>query len=168
MRDFEDEAFFGRRGGFGGPFRAGRGMMEPAILGVLLERPMHGYEIMKTLEEHSHGVWRPSPGSVYPTLQLLEEKGHVTSKEEAGKKVYSITKEGQKLAEATAEQRAHWRGRFAKREEVSSDMRHLFGSAMRMMRQISLTGNDQQKKALDTAIHEFYNKLSTIYRGDAS
>ena len=55
---------------------------------------MHGYEVMKALEKESGGYYRPSPGSVYPTLQMLEDEGYVTAEEGDGKKVYSITEEG--------------------------------------------------------------------------
>ena len=55
---------------------------------------MHGYEVMKVLEKESGGYYRPSPGSVYPTLQMLEDEGYVTAEEGDGKKVYSITEEG--------------------------------------------------------------------------
>lgn len=65
---------FGDRQNARKAFRAGRGMMEPAILAALSERPMHGYEIISYLEKRSQGYWRPSPGSVHPTLQPLEKK----------------------------------------------------------------------------------------------
>ncbi len=80
---------------------ARRGDIAPIILGVLAERPMHGYEIIRELENRTHGMWRPSPGSVYPTLQLLEEQDLVTGQDKTGKRIYSITDAGQKLAETT-------------------------------------------------------------------
>lgn len=88
--------------GHGGPFGSGgeggrffgRGDVKFALLELLRERPMHGYEMMKALEEKSGGFYRPSPGSVYPTLQMLEDGGLVTSNEVEGKKVYSITDAG--------------------------------------------------------------------------
>jgi DNA-binding PadR family transcriptional regulator len=55
---------------------------------------MHGYEVMQALEDESCGCYRASPGSVYPTLQMLEDEGYVRSREESGKKVYQITDEG--------------------------------------------------------------------------
>jgi DNA-binding PadR family transcriptional regulator len=55
---------------------------------------MHGYDLIRELEERSGGMWRPSPGSVYPTLQLLEDEGLVTGREQDGKRVYSITDAG--------------------------------------------------------------------------
>ena len=71
-----------------------RGDLKFVILRLISERPMHGYEVMKALEEESKGYYRPSPGSVYPTLQMLEDEGYVTVDEQDGKKIYTITDEG--------------------------------------------------------------------------
>jgi DNA-binding PadR family transcriptional regulator len=68
--------------------------MKYVILKLLREKPMHGYEVMKALEEHTSGCYKPSPGTVYPTLQWLEDEGLVTGREVEGKKVYEITDEG--------------------------------------------------------------------------
>jgi DNA-binding PadR family transcriptional regulator len=70
------------------------GDMKYVILKLLREKPMHGYEVMKALEEHTSGCYRPSPGTVYPTLQWLEDEGLVAGKEVEGKKVYEITDAG--------------------------------------------------------------------------
>jgi DNA-binding PadR family transcriptional regulator len=75
----------------------GRGDMKFVLLELLRERPMHGYEMMKALEERSGGFYTPSPGSIYPTLQMLEDRGYVSVKDVEGKKVYSITDAGQEL-----------------------------------------------------------------------
>ncbi len=75
----------------------GRGDMKYVLLELLQERPMHGYEMIKALEEKSSGFYSPSPGSVYPTLQMLEDRGFVTVQEVEGKKVYSITDAGRAL-----------------------------------------------------------------------
>ena len=71
-----------------------RGDLKFVILRLISKRPMHGYEVMKALEEESKGYYRPSPGSVYPTLQMLEDEGYVTVEEADGKKIYSITEDG--------------------------------------------------------------------------
>jgi DNA-binding PadR family transcriptional regulator len=71
--------------------------MKYALLWLLQERPMHGYEMIKALEERSGGFYSPSPGSIYPTLQMLEEGGFVTGSEIEGKKVYTITDTGRAL-----------------------------------------------------------------------
>jgi DNA-binding PadR family transcriptional regulator len=83
-----------------GPFgRARRGMIRAAVLTVLADEPMHGYQIMQQLEERSGGFWRPSAGSVYPTLQLLEDQGLVKSEEVEGKRVFALTDAGKTEAE---------------------------------------------------------------------
>ncbi|MGH7480561.1 MAG: helix-turn-helix transcriptional regulator [Longimicrobiales bacterium] len=71
-----------------------RGDLKYMILGLLEEKPMHGYEVMQRLEQESGGFWTASPGSVYPVLQMLEDQGHVASEQIDGKRVYRITDEG--------------------------------------------------------------------------
>ena len=99
--------YFGRRGR---PFdRMGEGLMGPGmraakmlasgdlrliILALLSEKPRHGYEIIKAIEEHSSGVYSPSPGMVYPALTYLEELGHAASESEGTRKLYRITDAG--------------------------------------------------------------------------
>jgi DNA-binding PadR family transcriptional regulator len=83
---------FGR--GFGRGQRARRGDIRSAVLVLLSEQPMHGYQIIQELGTRSGGAWRPSPGSVYPALQLLEDEGLVTAVEDAGKRVFQLTDAG--------------------------------------------------------------------------
>ena len=71
-----------------------RGDLKFVILRLISKRPMHGYEVMKALEEESKGYYRPSPGSVYPTLQMLDDEGYLTVEEREGKKIYTITDDG--------------------------------------------------------------------------
>ncbi len=86
-------AFGSGRRGFG--FRIfDRGDLKYVILRLLSKKPMHGYEVMRALEEESGGCYSASPGSVYPTLQMLEDQGYVVCEEQEGKKVYTITEEG--------------------------------------------------------------------------
>ena len=87
IEDLPDE-FVHRRG------RMRRGDIRTALLAALAEAPGHGYEVIQTLEAKTNGAWRPSPGSVYPTLQLLEDEGLVRSVERDGKRVYEITDAG--------------------------------------------------------------------------
>ncbi len=74
-----------------------KGDLKYIILNLVKDKPNHGYEIMRALEESLHGFYTPSAGSVYPTLQMLEDMGYVASLERDGKKVYSITEEGKKF-----------------------------------------------------------------------
>lgn len=76
-----------------------RGDLKYMILRLLGDRPMHGYEVMRALEEGSGGCYTASPGSVYPTLQMLEDQGYVASAEEEGKRVYRITDAGRAFLE---------------------------------------------------------------------
>lgn len=71
-----------------------RGDIRLAVLAVLAEEPRHGYDVIRALEERTGGAWRPSPGSVYPTLQFLEDEGLARSVETDGKRVYELTDEG--------------------------------------------------------------------------
>ena len=85
--------------GFGRPMGPKRrvvrkGELKYLLLELLADEPMHGYEIIRRLEEESKGMYSPSPGSVYPTLQMLEDQGYVVSEELDGKRVYRITEEG--------------------------------------------------------------------------
>ena len=85
---------------------------------------MHGYEMIQELEERTGGRWRPSAGSIYPTLQLLEDEGLVTAEEVEGRKVYSLTDDGKKEAPARTEEARPWEEgdedspRFAVRQEI--------------------------------------------------
>ncbi|GMR13691.1 MAG: hypothetical protein BMS9Abin29_1904 [Gemmatimonadota bacterium] len=80
-----------------------RGDLKFVILRVLSDTPMHGYEVMKALEKESGGYYSPSPGSVYPTLQMLEDEGYLDAKEKDGKKVYNVTDSGKEYLEENAD-----------------------------------------------------------------
>lgn len=83
--------------------RMRRGEIRIALLAVLTEGPGHGYDLIGRLEAKTRGVWRPSPGSVYPTLQLLEDEGVVRSEQREGKRVYELTDAGREEAAARTE-----------------------------------------------------------------
>lgn len=76
-----------------------KGDLKYVILDLIAEKPSHGYEVIQALEEKSRGLYSPSPGSVYPTLQLLEDLGYVSVAQRDGRKVYSVTDEGRKFLE---------------------------------------------------------------------
>jgi DNA-binding PadR family transcriptional regulator len=80
-----------------------KGDLKYVILDLLKDKPAHGYEIIRALEDRFHGFYTPSAGSVYPTLQLLEDMGYVKAAEQDGKKVYTITDEGKKFLEERGE-----------------------------------------------------------------
>ena len=85
----------GPRGGRGGRGGRNRGDVRTAILVLLAEQPRHGYDLIRGMEEKSGGIWKPSPGSIYPTLQVLEDEGLITFASVDGRKVASLTPEGE-------------------------------------------------------------------------
>ena len=89
-----------------------KGDLKYVILESLKGKPAHGYEIIRALEERFHGFYSPSAGSVYPTLQLLEDMGYVKPAEQDGKKVYTITEEGLKFLEDREDTVTRIRGRM--------------------------------------------------------
>jgi DNA-binding PadR family transcriptional regulator len=123
---------FGGPGGPGGPgpfgrgSRARRGDVRTALLTLLAEEPRNGYQLMQEIERRSEGVWRPSPGSVYPALQQLEDEGLVRAEETDGRKLFHLTEDGRAAAEASAGEGAPW---DAASDSVDSDVWELFGVA---------------------------------------
>ncbi|WP_336322489.1 PadR family transcriptional regulator [Streptomyces lavendofoliae] len=140
----------------GGPFgggrgrggRARRGDVRASILALLKDRPMHGYEMIQEIAERSGGAWRPSPGSVYPTLQLLEDEGLITSRSEGGKKLFTLTDAGRTAAETVADAPWEGAGSGADREALHEVRQAGFG-LLEAFGQVWKTGDaDQRQKAL--------------------
>jgi DNA-binding PadR family transcriptional regulator len=101
-RPGRDFGFFASLFGEPGP-RAERGGVKYLVLDAVADAPRHGYEIMQVIEERSKGSYRPSPGVIYPTLQLLDETGLVRGSEKEGRKIYEITEAGRRELEANRE-----------------------------------------------------------------
>jgi DNA-binding PadR family transcriptional regulator len=142
--------------------QAKRGDMSPILLRVLNDKPMHGYEIIRELEKKSHGFWRPSPGSVYPTLQLLEEQELVTSHDEAGKKIYTVTDAGREEAKK-AEEKGPWEWHKGRPEmEHMMELRVLIAGSIGAMKQIMRHGNEEQRKRAMMVLGEAKTKLEAI------
>src|ERR687897_1351037 len=121
--------------GFGGRRRGrrGRGDVRAAILALLAERPMHGYEMISELETRTGGVWRPSPGSIYPTLQLLEDEGLIVSEESEGRRRFTLTEAGRAAAESTEHP---WRGLDESRVSEAQAFREAGFGIMQALRQV--------------------------------
>ena len=156
----------GGRGPHGhGRGRGGRGgrrvNVRTAVLALLLERPMHGYEMIQELESRTGGVWRPSPGSIYPTLQMLEDEGLIVSEESGGRRRFSLTAAGRAEAEGGTEP-PPWE-EFSD-ESVSSwhDIRDATFGAMNALRQVMMTGTDEQRQRAVEVIAETKRKLYAI------
>ncbi len=159
---------FGGHGGHGGRRggRARRGDVRASLLALLRERPMHGYEMITEIGERTGGVWRPSPGSVYPTLQLLEEEGLVSATEQAGKKLFELTEQGR--AEAEQGSGSPWdeagrRGDWEAVQEVGAAL----AAVDHAVRQVMMTGTEEQRAKGLAVLAEAKKKLYLILAEEA-
>ena len=152
----------GRRGRRGGPGRrARRGDVRAAAIALLTERPMHGYEMIRELEERTDGVWRPSPGAVYPALQLLEDQGLVTADAEAGKRLFSLTDSGRDEA-AKLGDRKPWDDLTAGIDPSQFKLRDALGPIAIAARQVAIDGTPAQQTAAAEVLAETRRKLYSI------
>jgi DNA-binding PadR family transcriptional regulator len=139
--------------GFGGPMfgrgpKVGRGDVRAAILALLAEEPMHGYQIITELTDRSGGVWQPSPGSVYPTLSALEDQGLVTADKPEGKRVFQLTPEGRAEAEAAGDGPAPWDNVANSADRSLVDLRLLMVQVMKATKQVAEAGAIRQVQAV--------------------
>ena len=138
-----------------------KGDLKYVILDLLKDKPSHGYEIIRALEERFHGFYSPSAGSIYPTLQLLEDMGYVKSSESDGKKTYTITDEGRKfltervdtMDKIKAHMRTFWKG--SNREEFRDTMREVQAMVRLMVKNFNRMDPDKLTK-----IREIIKKAS--------
>lgn len=129
-----------------------RGDVRAAVLALLAERPMHGYEVIREIEERSGGRWRPSPGSVYPTLQLLADEGLVTGDESGGRRLFTLTETGTaEAAKHTAN--APWAQHGDDPEwDAVRQMRAELGQLGMAVKQVIAVGTEAQRAEILTAI----------------
>ncbi|MEZ5126365.1 MAG: PadR family transcriptional regulator [Thermoleophilia bacterium] len=147
--------------GFGHLGRARRGMIKAAVLSALSDGPMHGYQVMQHVEELSGGAWRPSPGSVYPTLQEFEDRGLVRSEQLDGKRVYSLTDEGAAHVDALRDTEGNLPWMTAQGPvEVRMKLRRAVGSLADATRQVGLSGSDEM---VDTTLDILTDARRRIY-----
>ncbi len=162
--------------GFGGPpwmFAPGgprrprprRGDVRLAVLTLLAEEPMHGYQIITELSNRSGGVWRPSPGSIYPTLQQLEDEGLVTVSEQDGRRTFTLTDAGRTEVERASEgRRAPWDELADEPDDATARLRRRAGEVMAAVMQVATAGSDAQaekaEKVLVDARRALYRLLA--------
>ncbi|MER7923747.1 MULTISPECIES: PadR family transcriptional regulator [unclassified Streptomyces] len=149
----------GRGGPRGG--RARRGDVRASILALLKDRPMHGYEMIQEIAERSGGAWKPSPGSVYPTLQLLEDEGLIASESEGGKKLFALTEAGRTAAGEGPD--APWEEASRGVDwEALSEIRQAGFGLMEAFGQVWKTGSKEQREKALTVINDARKKLYLI------
>ena len=163
----------GRRGGGRGwgdegpPWAVGRRMrrgdVRVALLDALGDGPGHGYELISRLEQRSGGMWRPSAGSVYPTLQLLEEQGLVIGRDEEGKRVYELTDAGRQEAASSRQQQPWAEGGPS---EAHRKLRATVGQLGMAARQVAQVGDDTLLESATTILTEARQKLYRLLAGD--
>jgi DNA-binding PadR family transcriptional regulator len=157
-------------GGFGwSPFRPGRrarrGDIRAAILALLREEPRNGYQIMQEIKQRSQGIWNPSPGYVYPALQLLEDERLIVTEEKPGGRVYALTTQGKTYVSKHADDlAAPWEAltnaagdAFV---EVMALARQLGAAAMQVVQAGDAAQIAKAKKALVAARRSLYEILA--------
>jgi DNA-binding PadR family transcriptional regulator len=170
---------YGPRGEFGGPFghfghrggprgrgrKARRGDIRTAALLLLAEEPRNGYQIMQEVQERSGDVWRPSPGSVYPALQQLEDEGLIRSQEIDGRKLFVITDAGQRFVDERGSERpAPWDEMGDEFSGSAHELGRLMREVAHAFTQVIRTGSEAQVAAagavLATTRRELYRILA--------
>jgi DNA-binding PadR family transcriptional regulator len=139
--------------------RVRRGDVRAAILDVLAVQPMNGYQIIQQIAERSGGAWKPSPGSVYPTLQQLEDEGLVEGTEAEGRRLLQLTAEGRRyVADHPEEMAATWRSFDADGEETH-ELKPVIGQVMAAVWQVVMSGNRQQQAEAAEILADARRKL---------
>jgi len=151
----------GRGHGYGRGRGRGRPNVRQAVLALLVERPMHGYEMIQELESRTGGIWRPSPGSIYPTLQMLEDEGLITAEQAEGRKRFALTEAGQAEA-AEAAQNAPWREYGDETVSQAEDYRDAVFGIMNALRQVGFNGTDEQRARALEVLQETKRKLYAL------
>jgi DNA-binding PadR family transcriptional regulator len=153
----------GRRGGHGR--RSRRGDVRAAILVLLAERPMHGYEIIQEVAERSQDLWKPSPGSVYPTLQLLVDEGLIVSTESEGsKKLFALTDAGQEAAEKVAT--PPWEEIADGVDPAHLNLRAAIGQLFGAVAQSAHAANEEQQQRVLDIVNNARREIYTILGED--
>ena len=159
----------GGPGSFGGPRgrgrKARRGDIRTAALLLLNEEPRNGYQIMQEVEERSDGVWRPSPGSVYPALQQLEDEGLIRSEELDGRKLFKLTDAGREYVEQRGEDKpAPWEQMSGDVSDQAHELGRLIREVASAFSQVVKTGSEAQmgeaRKVLSTTRKDLYRILA--------
>ena len=161
-------------GGHGGPFgpgghrgrgrggRARRGDVRAAMLLLLDEQPQNGYQLIQEIERRTEGVWKPSPGSVYPALQQLEDEGLVKAAESEGKRAYELTAEGREYVAGNREELGNpFEAATGGMDEGVFDLRGLMFQVGAAAMQVAAAGHtDEARKILADTRRALYKILA--------
>ena len=154
---------------FGPGRKAGRGDIRAMILALLAEEPMHGYQIIQEVTDRTGGAWRPSPGSVYPTLQQLEDEELVRTVHTDGRRVFELTDAGRDQAAALPSQ-TPWESAGDGDDDLAA-LRDLAFQLLGATRQVALAGSAKQIESAQAILREarrgIYQLLAEDGEGDA-
>jgi DNA-binding PadR family transcriptional regulator len=157
----------GAPGGRGrGRGRVQRGDVRTAILLVLADEAMHGYQIMQAISDRTGGAWRASPGAVYPTIAQLEDEGLVTTREEGGRRSVTLTSEGRAYVEERSARLGDPFAEFADRP-TGPDLREPLHELQAAARQILSSGNPAQVEAAAQVLARARRSLYLILAGES-
>lgn len=163
---FERREHGGHRRGREGA-RVGRGDVRAATLLLLAEQPSHGYQIIQQVSERSGGIWQPSPGSVYPALQLLEDEGLVRVEQTEGRRVFHLTEVGQAYVEEHRDElMAAWNAVVESVDDKEQELRELFHLLGDALRQVSHHGTAAQIASARTLLINTRRQLYRILAED--
>ena len=166
---FPLDAFFRGFGGHGHGRgrRARRGDVRAALLVLLDEQPRNGYQLIQAIEQRSDGIWRPSPGSVYPALQQLEDEGLVQAGEHEGKRAFSLTEAGRRYVEEHREElQAPWESVAEGVAYEAVGLRETFGRTFGAFMQVWHAGTDEQREQAARVLDETRKALYRILAED--
>jgi DNA-binding PadR family transcriptional regulator len=159
--DFPGAGGFPRRG------RAGRGDVRAVALTLLDEQPLHGYQIMQEIADRTDGVWQPSPGSVYPALQQLEDEGLVRAEPTDGKRVFHLTDAGRAYVEEhRTELAAVWDTAAGEQEAPAWGLRQVLGQVAAATMQVAHAGSPAQVTEARRILTETRKRLYRILAED--
>jgi DNA-binding PadR family transcriptional regulator len=157
-------------GGWGphrrGPGRARRGDVRLALLRLLAEQPRNGYQLIQAIEERSEGLWRPSPGSVYPTLAQLEDEGLILSTESDGARRFEITDAGREELEARAEEPNPWEPAGEESDNPLTELAPLVIAIGKATFQVASVGDHAQRERAQRLLADTRRALYRILADD--
>jgi DNA-binding PadR family transcriptional regulator len=143
-----------------------RGDVRAAILDVLSNEAMNGYQIIQQIAERSGGAWKPSPGSVYPTLQLLADEGLIKAEESNGRKTFSLTDAGRAEAESAGDKSAPWESSGRRDASSAAALPKAGIDLAQAAAQVGRSGTPDQIKQAVAVLEDARRKLYSILAQD--
>ncbi|HEY0319179.1 MAG TPA: PadR family transcriptional regulator [Solirubrobacterales bacterium] len=160
-QEYERSRAFRYGRGRGGP-RARRGDVRAAVLALLAERPMHGYEMIREIEERTQGAWVPSAGSIYPTLQMLEDEGLIRGEEIEGKRRFTLTEAGAAEQKEKAGEVTPWDAVRADAAPEQIDLGDSLRKLNHAIGQVFHAADHEQQKRVRELLDETRRKIYAI------